>query len=300
MTQDLTKNLANDNLTKQDYVLPFMLQDSCIKGKVITLSNTVTEIVAQHNYPEPIANLLAELLLFTAMLGHNIKTKGTLTAEIRVEQGAIKFLVADFTSPGNLRACCDFDHNLVTSEPKFEDLINKGFLLITMDLGKDYDRYQGIIEIKGNSITSSMEEYFQSSEQLDAKFKIAVNKITKDGKNFWGASGMMIQKIANNSNDNYEESRPHNWEQAVMYMDTVTQQEMSLIEIGPKELIHRLYHEQNILIFDESPLKHACRCSEAIMHQIVNNLNLIEKERLKKDGKIEITCQFCNTTRYFD
>ena len=75
---------------------------SCSSGRCSTPSST------RHDYPEPVARLLAEACVVTVLLGTSLKFEGKFILQTRTD-GPVDMLVADFTTPRSLRAYARFD-----------------------------------------------------------------------------------------------------------------------------------------------------------------------------------------------
>ena len=56
-------------LAWDDTVLPFQLDLSDIRGRVARLDGVLNGILSQHDYPEQVETLVAEMALLTALIG---------------------------------------------------------------------------------------------------------------------------------------------------------------------------------------------------------------------------------------
>src|ERR1700760_2591778 len=73
------------------------------RGRIARLGPVVDTILASHNYPLVIEQLLAGALTLTALLGSLHKeSEGKLTLQAQTEGGAIDLMVCDYLS-GELR-----------------------------------------------------------------------------------------------------------------------------------------------------------------------------------------------------
>ena len=59
-----------------DTILPFQLDRADIRGRVARLDQVLETILAQHSYPTPVAALVAEATLLTALIGQMSKKLG--------------------------------------------------------------------------------------------------------------------------------------------------------------------------------------------------------------------------------
>jgi molecular chaperone Hsp33 len=272
-------------MKNNDFVKPFLVDNLSIHGKIVHLEESVSEIVAKHDYHPEIAALLAEVLVFSSMLGASLKTKAILTCQITSETGIIKILVADYSfdenNEANIRGYVEC--NTSSSLGGYDN--DSAKMMITMDLMGDVNQlYQAIIGFRNQSIIEAAMEYLKSSQQIDACLKITSSY--ENGK--WRAAGIMIQKLPGDDIDS--------WHKAVAFMNSLKESE---ILIEPEILLHRLFHEDDVYIYDDLILKHKCRCSREKMEKSLIAIPENEREGLKNDGFIAIKCQFCGKEEKF-
>ncbi len=91
-----------------DYVLPFQLEASGARGRLIRLGPAVDEILTKHAYPEPVLLLLGEAVALTAMLGASLKFEGKFILQTQ-SNGPVSFLVVHYGSGGHLRGYASFN-----------------------------------------------------------------------------------------------------------------------------------------------------------------------------------------------
>ena len=65
-----------------DTILPFQLDQSDIRGRVLRLDGTLDTILSQHNYPPAIEALVAEAAMLTALIGQTIKMEWKLSLQV--------------------------------------------------------------------------------------------------------------------------------------------------------------------------------------------------------------------------
>jgi len=295
-----------------DMVQPFLIDKSSIKGKLVRLSESLTSIINGHNYPDAVSKQLSELMVIVAMLGASLKMKGILTAQMR-SNGAINFLVADCTSDGDLRGYAGFDAQKISAlgaDAEYHELVGDGYLAITLDYGIETDKYQGVVELKGSSLTCNLRDYFINSEQVDAEFKIFVgNSYDADGNKTWIAGGVMVQKMPDEGGiggkgqirlDAYSGSGALDaWNRAKAFVGTLRDFEILDVTVPPQELVYKLFHEDGVWAFEPKIFRALCRCNRDKITSVLASLDAAELEDLKVDGKISVVCQFCNKEEVF-
>jgi len=114
--------------------------------------------------------------------------------------GPIRLMVADVTSGGDVRGYAQFDATRLAaltasagaglSVPR---LLGAGHLAFTVDQGEHTERYQGIVELQGATLTECAHHYFRQSEQIQAGIKTAVGRdpVSKA----WRAGAIMLQRL---------------------------------------------------------------------------------------------------------
>ena len=85
------------------------------RGRIARLGSVLDTILASHNYPPVIEQLLAEALTLTALLGSLLKEpQGQLTLQAQTEGGPIDLMVCDYLG-GELRGYVRHDPELLAS-----------------------------------------------------------------------------------------------------------------------------------------------------------------------------------------
>ena len=97
-----------------DTILPFQLDRADIRGRVGRLDAVLETILGQHDYPAPVAALVAEAALITALIGQTIKLRWKLSLQIRGD-GPVRLIATDYFGPcekgqpARMRAYAGFD-----------------------------------------------------------------------------------------------------------------------------------------------------------------------------------------------
>ena len=82
------------NLIWDDTVLPFQLDRSDIRGRVVRLDGVLQQVLRQHAYPTVVEALIAEAALLTALIGQTIKLRWKLSLQIRGD-GPVRMIATD-------------------------------------------------------------------------------------------------------------------------------------------------------------------------------------------------------------
>ncbi|MGE5545601.1 MAG: Hsp33 family molecular chaperone HslO [Solirubrobacterales bacterium] len=285
-----------------DLLLPFQLGGGAVRGRVVRLGAAVDAILGGHGYPEPVAKLLAETLALAAVLAGSLKYEGVFTLQAQGD-GAVGLVVADVTSQGHLRGYARFDEAKLAgvTEHTVPHLMGGGYLAFTVDQGPRTDRYQGIVELAGESLAECAHQYFRQSEQLETAVKVA-SRAPADGAG-WHAAALMIQRMPASTpgapiltTDEAEE----NWRTAVILMSSLTDGELLDEGIEPARLAYRLFHAEQLVTFEPRAVEARCRCSRHKVESTLRSFPRPEVEGLKDEhGRVQVTCEFCRTTYSF-
>lgn len=307
-----------------DRLIPFLIEQTGVHGRVVRMSTALDAILTAHRYPEMLSRLLGELVVIVALLGNNLKRHGILTAQIR-GSGPVTMVVADITREGHIRGYAEADTEALMALATLhgEDatldlstLCGQGYLAITLDGTTPEDRYQGIVELQGATLADAIMHYLEHSEQVKASLKVALGKRLQDDSERWCAGAMMVQQLPEGKKpetlqDNVVMLQPaaenaqraaedrEDWQRSHVLMETVQATELLDAALPVKTLLFRLFHEDGVVVFPERPLKQQCRCSRRRMEQVIASLPEAELEELYEQGKIRLTCRFCNTEAAF-
>ena len=288
------------NHRRDDIVQPFQIEGPGLRGRMVRLGDSVDTILTRHDYPLPVAALLAEALALAATLSAALKYDGVFTLQIKGD-GPVSMLVADVTSAGAIRGYAELSGELPSeaeiAAKSVRSLVGKGYLAFTVDQGEYTERYQGIVELSGDSLTECIDHYFQQSEQFSAALQVTAGR-NDTGK--WCAGALMLQRLPDQEAIVAIEERDEAWRRSVILMSSVSASELLNPALAPSDLLFRLFHEDGVRIYDQQVLAFGCRCSRERAARILSSLPRQEVEALTVDGKVDITCQFCNDTSSFD
>lgn len=278
----------NDNV-----IIPFQLESSDIRGRIVRLGSVLDDILSAHEYEDDVLHLTGEILTLCTLLSSMLKYDGIFTLQIKGE-GPVTMLVADMTSEGHVRACAAFkDEKLVYTDNRAE-LLGKGYMAFTVDQGEFAERYQGIVELKTESLIASVQHYFAQSEQINTAMVMAVGKI--DG--LWRASGIMLQEMPEETkhydNDNKNDAHEDDWRRAMVLMSSAKDEELLSAELSAPDLLIRLFHEEGIRTYPPTVLKNICRCSPERVLSVLSSMGEDDLDDMAIDGEIVMTCEFCS------
>jgi molecular chaperone Hsp33 len=278
-----------------DEVLPFQIERSGLRGRMVRLGPLLEEILTRHAHPMPVARLLGETVALACLLAGALKYQGVFTLQTRSD-GPISTLMADVTSVGDVRGYARFDGARLPGEGDVPAMLGAGHLAFTVDQGPDTERYQGIVALEGATLAACLQHYFRQSEQVDAGLKVAVGR----AGGTWRAAGLMVQRLPEPGAPDPASDREDDWRRAMVLMASATDGEMLDPDLPPDRLLYRLFHEDGCRVWAPAPLRAACRCSRERVVATLAALPRAEIEELKVDGVVRVTCEFCNAAYVFD
>jgi molecular chaperone Hsp33 len=280
-----------------DLVAPFQIEGEPVRGRSVRLGAAVDQILAAHNYPEPVANLLGEACALAALVGSNLKFDGRLIVQAQGD-GPVRYVVCDYDTSGALRGYCRYDEAAVTAlstgfvRPGARALLGGGVFIMTVDQGPDMDRYQGVTPIEGETLALCAEQYFAQSEQTPTRVRLAVGQADLGQGPHWRAGGMLIQNIAE---DDARGPTAEAWQRTQAFFETIGEDELLDPTISAETLLFRLFHEDGVRVFDAKPLNAFCRCSDTRIRGVLASFSPEEQaEMVEDDGHIRVTCEYCS------
>ncbi|WP_339458474.1 Hsp33 family molecular chaperone HslO [Pseudomonas sp. EA_105y_Pfl2_R69] len=272
-----------------DFSQRFLFDDSDIRGELVGLSDSYHHVLAKHSYPQPVAQLLGELLAAASLLIGTLKFEGLLILQAR-SSGAVPLLMVECSSAGELRGIARYHAEQVGAAAALGELMPDGVLAITVD-PESGQRYQGIVDLQGTTLADCLTNYFETSEQLPTRFWLCA-----DGQR---ARGLLLQQLPADRLKEPEE-REASWQHAIALANTLQAEE--LLGLDNQTLLHRLYHEEPLRLFDPRALQFRCSCSRERSARALISLGQADAEALVQEhgGTVEIDCEFCNERYLFD
>jgi molecular chaperone Hsp33 len=267
-----------------DSLRRFLFEHAPMRGEIVRLDNVWQSVIERHNYPTVLRDLMGELCAAAVLLAATLKLKGAMVLQIH-GKGAVKLLVVECSGDLELRATAKWEGDL--SHGTLQELVGDGRFVITLDPKDGNQAYQGIVALEGDSIAEILQNYMTRSEQLETRLWLAA-----DGKN---AAGMLLQKLPEREASRDEDA----WGRATQLADTLKPEELLHLPAG--ELVHRLYHEEDIRLFDAQPVVFRCTCSRDNVAQMLRMVGRAEVDAiLAEREEIEVHCEFCNQRYAFD
>jgi molecular chaperone Hsp33 len=313
--------LGEFGFSGDDHVVPFEVGPLDVRGRIVQLGPLLDQILERHDYPEPVARLLAEACVVTVLLGTSLKFEGRFILQTRSD-GPVDLLVADFATPHALRAYARFDADRLaeveaSGKATPADLLGSGVLALTIDQGVHTQRYQGIVELDGTSLEDAARTYFRQSEQIPTDLRLSVAKLVRPGeggRGHWRAGGIMAQFLPEASErlrlpdlpggDGDEgfgdDPTDDSWKELLALFATIEPTELIDPTIGTERLLYRLFHEHGVRVFEGTDVADECSCSREKIRSILDGFTAEEIKDSVEDGAIQVSCEFCSKHYSFD
>lgn len=277
---------------------PFVLFGGAVRGRLIRLNDVADVALGRHAYPDVVNRILGETMAAAAALADTLKFDGSFTLQIQGD-GPVHTLVADITSDRAMRGCAKFHEEDVAravqvDETSLPHLLGQGHIAFTVDQGADTDRYQGIIELIGANISDCIHQYFRQSEQLETAIKVAAHKTSIEGcADRWQASAIMVQRMPLDGAQTPTEEDDDAWRSAVILLSSVKDNELMSVTLTEEDVIGRLFGAVGVRLLESHAFSVGCRCSRDRSAKILASFPLDEVQSMVVDGKVSMTCEFC-------
>lgn len=266
-----------------DSLQRFLLESTPVRGEIVHLDATWRAVLERRSYPAPLQSLLGDMMAAAALLSAILKFEGSLIMQMQ-GSGPVQLLVVEATSEHTLRATAKWEGDL--AQGNVTELLGAGRFVISIVPASGKQTYQGIVAIEGNSIAQVLEHYMAKSEQLETRLWLA-----SDSQQ---AAGMLLQKLPAAPTQDADA-----WNRATQLGETIRREE--LLSLPAREIIRRLYHEEDVRVFESRPVAFRCSCSRERVTSMLRMLGHEEVRSIIAERKtVEVDCEFCGRHYTFD
>ncbi len=294
----------------------FLFEGLPVRGMLVRLTDAWREVLRRRAaigpHPPELRALLGEMSAAAVLMQANIQFNGDLVLQV-FGDGPVKLAVVEVQPGLGFRATA----KLVGEVPPgagIEAMLNvhgHGRCAITLDpKGRvpGQQPYQGVVPLHGDhreplqQVAQVLEHYMLQSEQLDTRLVLAADDQV--------AAGLLIQRLpvegggnlaggpgARRNEDDIGLSEAFN--RIAMLAATLTREE--LLELPPERILHRLFWEETLRVFEPQTPRFACSCSRERVQGMLRSLGRGEIEGLIAErGLVEVGCEFCGLQYRFD
>ena len=292
------------NAGDDDFVLPFQVGETAVRGRVVRLAGSIDEILSRHDFSRAPSALIGEAASLVAMMGAALKFDGKLIFQAQGD-GPVPMIVADYAAGGAIRATAK-----VASDPgdaAGTALIGDGHIVMTIDQGPEMERYQGVTPLDGARLEEAAVSYFQQSEQIPTAVRLAVGRLSAPGEpERWRAGGIMAQFMAAEGGERERGEEvlmsaegQESWDRAAAFLASTEDDELLDPSVSAETLLYRLFHEDGVRVFDRQPVRADCSCNSDKIAAVLGRYDKAELADMVEDGAIKVTCEFCRRDYHF-
>ncbi len=261
----------------------FTLANTHVRGEWVHLDSAWQTMLKADNYPDSVKKVLGETLAAVVLLSATLKYSGSLILQIK-SSGPVHLLVVQATSEGTVRGLARYQDEVPDTD-SLKELFGEGNMVITIQPNNGTKPYQGIVAMTGDTMQSCLQEYFAQSEQLATELYLAADETS--------CAGLLLQRLPGDVNDE------DGWDRATALAETLSSKD--LLAWDSEELIHKLYHQEEVNLFDAETIKFLCTCSPEKIENVIQSLGEAEAQAvLDEQGSISVDCEFCNKNYRFD
>jgi molecular chaperone Hsp33 len=278
----------------RDCLHRFLFEQYPIRGHLVHLDAAWRALIEHRDYPAAVRDALGETVAASLLLAATIKFDGVLSLQLQGD-GAVHLMLAQCTSGLGVRGLARIrDADAVASAATgLGSLIGAGNLTVTLETDDGAQRYQGIVPIGGQSLAEALQVYFNNSEQLPTRLWLWADAD--------GVSGMLLQRLPGSEVQGALDVAAVDdaWRRVQLIGETLTAVEMRTL--SDAEILHRLFNEDDVRLFEAAPVFFRCRCSRERVSGMLQSLGEVEtRSVLAERGRVEVHCDFCNRGYVFD
>lgn len=263
-----------------DFSQSFYWETLPLRGARCRLDAIYARVLRDFQGQAEVAQLLGEVLVGLALLATTQKNYERLIIQAQ-SKGPLKLLVAEMTAAGGMRAYGSWEEGVSVDLSQLPEAL----LAITIDMGMDRDRYQGLVELR-DSLTLSLNAYFVESVQSPAYFRLVADPSLQQ------AGGYFLQRLPGVLAE-------EDWELATQFIAVGSDQ--SLLQAHPQQFLPEIFPDSAVRLHEPQALDFACSCSREKVERMLISLGSAEAEdTLRSEGAIVVTCEYCQEVYRFD
>jgi molecular chaperone Hsp33 len=299
MTTQNPKETASTSVVQtytNDQLQRYLFDNKHARGELVQLKQCYQSILVNHNYPQGVKQLLGELLVATSLLTATLKFAGEISVQLQGD-GPVGYMVVNSTMLSDDKNA-DNNHQQMRGIAKLKnttnavglrELIGKGNMVITIRPNKG-EAYQGVVALEQPTLAECLSHYFAVSEQIPTQISL----FTDVDKEL--AAGCLLQLLPDG---NDKEQQLADFEHLAQLTSTIKADE--IFTLSANELLYRLYHQEVVQLYQPQAISYKCGCSADKCLTAIAQMEPDDiKSILAEQGKISMTCEYCQTTYDFD
>ncbi|MGL9773419.1 MAG: Hsp33 family molecular chaperone HslO [Sodalis sp. (in: enterobacteria)] len=273
-------------MTHQDQLQRYLFEDYAVRGELVSLQETYRQVLGQHNYPPAVKTLLGELLVATSLLTATLKFTGEITVQLQGD-GPLRRAVINGDDRQNMRGLARINGDIANATT-LAQMLGNGYLVITLTPAEG-ERYQGVVGLEGPRLADCLENYFLQSEQLPTRLFIRTGEYQGEV----AAAGLLLQVLPG------QDTRADDFDHLAQLTATVKGDE--LFALPANDVLYRLYHQDNVIVYPAQSVQFLCACSRQRCADALMTLDEQElHDMFEQNVEIDMHCDFCGSHYRFD
>lgn len=269
--------------TNSDTVIPFVFESLPVRGALIQLKSAWQRMQLGHDYRPPVLEVLGHSAAATGLIAQSLKFEGTVTLQISGD-GPLSILVMQCTSDLQLRGMASAPGASV--DAVYRELVANARCAITLDAGAMARPYQGIVEVSGNELADSLQNYYRRSVQVPSHMQL----VSERGS----CGGILLQQLPDKGGMEADD-----WIRLGLLAATLRPTDIS--EGVGADLLHKLFAEDDLRFFEPRALEFRCKCSRKRAADVLRLLGEADtRSACEEQGQVDVTCEYCGRTQRFD
>jgi len=275
-----------------DLLHRFLFENLPIRGHLVRLDASWRAAIEHQDYPRAVSDTLGQAMAASVLMAGSLKFEGRLSLQVE-GSGPLRLMLAQCTHRHAIRGVAR--HQAVPAEARdVAELCGRGQLAVTIEQEGRADRYQGVVPLEQAELSACLEQYFERSEQLPSRLLLAALPQR--------AAGLLLQRVAAagaGAGATQPADADDAWRRIGLLAATLTTSE--LLELPCRDLLRRIFPEDDIRLFTGTPVWFQCRCSRERVAGILHSLGEDELQALLRErDDVEVRCKFCNRAWRFD
>ncbi len=276
-----------------DYLIKALAFDDKVRVYTINSTELVKNLQTNHDTWPVASAALGRATTIGVLMGSMLKGEEKLTIQINGD-GPIGQIVIDAKANGEVRGYVTNPHiDLPLSKAGKLDVakaVGKGNIYVIKDMGLK-EPYRGSTPIISGELAEDFTYYFVHSEQTPSS--VGAGVLVNPDHSIRASGGFIIQLLPGLNEEDLDKI-----ELAINSMPPIS----SLIDQGVSpEGILEIFFKNQYRILERTNVSFKCNCSRDRIENILINLGTEEiEDMINKQGRAEVTCQFCRTTYQFN
>ncbi len=279
-----------------DELVSGLLKDVDVRVVLALTSELSRQARATHKSEQASAVLLSQGLTAAALMGALQKSDTRINVQLECD-GPLRGFFVDGDNSGLLRGYTKNPYVAhIGAEGKYHwrpVLGNKGYISVLRDIGEG-EFYRSSVELERFDFVEDLERYFTISEQVATHLKVEqLPSAGNGGSEPLGiVAGVLLQPLPNGDRESFQALGA----EIKQHFREVLQAHAAA---GGAAILKALLPGRSDLeIMSRYPLRFACSCNRERVRRALLAMGREElTDMLEKDGKAEVTCEFC-TTQY--